>query len=364
VTAVLTDFGVRKAFFVSSGRTALAVLLEAMKRRSARREVVIPAYTCFSVASAVVRAGLTIRLCDVDPETLDLDLAALGRLDLRDALCIVPSGLYGLPGELGALEAMARDARIFLVDDAAQCLGATKDARSCGTFGDAGFYSLGRGKNVTTMNGGILVTHREDLARDIESVVRRLPAATARDTAMAIVSSLLYAGLLRPSRYWLVDHIPFLELGGSHFAPDFTMTRLSAYQSRLAEQVLSLVDSYNKIRRDHADHLRTGLDGVEGISMPRPVSGASPVYLRFPILTRDEAHRASLLRALRRAGISASTSYPTAIGDIPGIARHLAHDQGPSPSARSIASRILTLPTHPWVTARDVERMVTVIGAG
>jgi perosamine synthetase len=361
ITAFLRELGVRTAFFVSSGRTALAVLLDTMQRHSAGREVVIPAYTCFSVASAVARAGLKIRLCEVDPETLDLDLTALGRLDLRATLCIVPSGLYGLPGQLGALEAIARSAGTFLIDDAAQCLGAVKDARPCGTFGDAGFYSLGRGKGITTMGGGILVTQRDDLARDIEPVVQRLRRASARETGAAVFGSLLYAGLLRPSRYWLVDRIPFIALGGSHFEPDFPMTQLSEYQRRLAEQVLPLADSYNKVRRDHADHLRSGLDGVDGISIPRPVAGASPVYLRFPILARDAGHRSSLLRRLRQVGISASTSYPTTIGDIPGIERYLAPDQERCPAARSIATRILTLPTHPWVTARDVERMVTII---
>jgi len=85
------------------------------------------------------------------------------------------------------------------------------------------------------------------------------------------------------------------------------------------------------------------------------------VYLRFPVLTRDPAHRASLLQGLRESGISASASYPTAIGDIPGIARHLAADQARCPAAADVASRILTLPTHPWVTDRDVEAMVTII---
>jgi perosamine synthetase len=353
--------GVRHLRLVSSGRAALTVLLEALQRGSERREVVVPAYTCFSVPSAVARAGLTIRLCDVDPETLDLDLNALVRLDLTRALCIVPSGLYGLPGELTELEMIARASGAFLIDDAAQCLGATKDARQCGTFGDAGFYSLGRGKGITTMGGGILVTDQDDLARRIDEGVRRLPRPSAREVCAAVGSSLVYSGMLRPSRYWLVDRLPFLSLGGSYFEPDFSMTHLSAYQRRLAEQVLPLVDSYNKIRRDHADHLRSGLVGAEGIVLSRAVAGASPVYLRFPILTRDAAHRASLLGRLREAGISASASYPTAIGDIPGIARYLAPDQEPCPAASSSATRILTLPTHPWVTARDVERMVAII---
>ena len=356
--------GVQNPFFVSSGRAALAVLFKALRRGSSRREVVIPAYTCFSVPSAVARAGLTIRLCDVDPKTLDLDLNALGRLDLNKALCIVPSGLYGLPGDLVALEQIASTSGAFLVDDAAQCLGATKEGRACGSFGDAGFYSLGRGKGITTMGGGVLVTHRPDLAQRIAGTVRDLPRPSARAVGIAVASSLAYSAMLGPSRYWLLDHAPFLGLGISRFEPDFPITRLSAYQTRLAARLLPRLDSYNAIRRHHADQLRSGIEGVEGIEIPRPGEGTSPVYLRFPILARDEAHRSHLLRRLREAEIGASASYPTAIGDIPGIGSYLARRQEACPGARVIAGRILTLPTHPGVTPRDIEAMVSIIRGG
>jgi dTDP-4-amino-4,6-dideoxygalactose transaminase len=250
---------------------------------------------------------------------------------------------------------------MFLVDDAAQCLGAARDGRQCGTFGDAGFYSLGRGKGITTMGGGILVTARHDLARRIDREVRALPQASSRDVLTVVAGSLIYSGMLAPSRYWIVDRIPFLELGVSRFEPDFPIAQLSAFQQRLTAQLLPLIDCYNSIRRTHADALRAGIDGVEGIELPRPLAGASPVYLRFPILTRDATHRSELFGRLRAVGISTSASYPTAVSEIPGIARYLAPDQEPCPGAASVASRILTLPTHPGVTSRDIERMVTII---
>ena len=308
----------------------------------------------------MARAGLTIRLCDIDPETLDLDLGALVQLDLTRALCIVPSGLYGLPGELSELELIARAFGAFLIDDAAQCLGATRYAWPCGTFGDAGFYSLGRGKGVTTMGGGILVTDRLDLAPRIEARV----AGLGRPSAATVGVAARLADLFRHAAsvaVLAVDRIPFLDLGASHFDPEFPMTGLSTHQRRLAEQVLPFVDSYNEVRHHHADHLRSGLEGVGGITIPRPVARHGPGVPALPVLTRDPAHRASLLQGLRESGISASASYPTAIGDIPGIAPHLAADQARCPAAADVASRILTLPTHPWVTDRDVEAMVTII---
>ena len=355
------QLGAANPVFVSSGRAALAILLNELRRISDRREVVIPAYTCFSVPSAVARTGLTIRLCDVDPKTLDLDPNALLRLDLNKALCIVPSGLYGLPADLVAMESIARNAGAFLIDDAAQCLGARREGRPCGTFGDAGFYSLGRGKGITTMGGGILVTRRQDIAEGIGRAARELREPSACATGVAIASSLAYSTMLKPSRYWLVDHVPFLDLGVSRFEPDFALARLSAYQTRLAAQLLPRVDAYNDIRRRTAEKLRAGIEGVEGVEMPRPIEGSHPVYLRFPVLVRDGAYRTQVLRQLRDAGISASPSYPTSIRDIPGIEPYLARNQESCPGAREIAGRIVTLPTHPGVTTRDIDAMVTTI---
>ncbi len=357
------DLGIRYVFAVSSGRAALTVILNAVKTMSGRREVIIPAYTCFSVPSAVVRAGLEIRLCDVDPKTLDLDHNALARLDLDKVLCIIPSSLYGMPADLVALEDVARASGTFLVDDAAQSLGATVGDRLCGTLGDAGFYSLGRGKNITTMGGGILVTDRADLAQLIEEQVKHLPRPSTLQVLSTTFNSLLYAVMLPPSRYWVLDRIPFLGLGHSRFDPNFTMTQLSWYQERLATQLLPLVHSYNRVRQNNADQMRVGIEGVEGIEIPRPANGVSPVYLRFPFLARHRTHRSQLLRQLSDAGIGASTSYPTAIGDIPRITQYLARDQQPCPGARSIATRIITLPTHPYVTAGDIGKMVEIIRA-
>jgi dTDP-4-amino-4,6-dideoxygalactose transaminase len=152
-----------------------------------------------------------------------------------------------------------------------------------------------------------------------------------------------------------------LDLGGSHFEPAFPLARLSAFQRRLTARLLPLAESSNAARRARAAALRAGIDGIEGIEIPRPLDGAQPVYLRFPILARDRAHRTRLLARLRAVGISASASYPTPIGDIPGIARHLAPDQHACPGAASVAERILTLPTHAGVTAADVERMIAAV---
>lgn len=74
-------FGVKYCFFVSSGRAALTLILQALKDlHPDRDEVLIPAYTCYTVPSAIVRAGLKVKLCDIDPKTLDFDFDELAKI--------------------------------------------------------------------------------------------------------------------------------------------------------------------------------------------------------------------------------------------------------------------------------------------
>ena len=77
--------GVADVFLMSSGRAALTLILRALARTSPRRRVVVPAYTCFSVAASVVKAGLDLVPCDIDPKTLDFDFDELRQAPIQIA---------------------------------------------------------------------------------------------------------------------------------------------------------------------------------------------------------------------------------------------------------------------------------------
>ena len=175
--AICQYFGIRHCFFLSTGRAAMVVLLQALAESSEtkRDKVVIPSYTCFSVPSSIIKAGLKVKVCDINPETLDYDYQKLAQTDFSEVLCIISANLYGIPNNLDKLEKLARENGIHMLDDAAQCMGGqTADGRFAGTFGDAGLFSLDKGKVITSMNGGIIVTNSDQLASKIKSEVELL----------------------------------------------------------------------------------------------------------------------------------------------------------------------------------------------
>ena len=163
-------FGVGHVFLLSSGKAALATIVEAFAATSSRRKVVIPAYTCFSVPSAIMRVGCEVMLCDVDPHTLDFDFDHLQRIVDNQTLCIVSPHLLGQTADIRRAKAIANPWEVPVIEDAAQAMGRKTTEGWVGTMGDVGFFSLGRGKNVTAGSGGVIVTSSSDLADKLAKI--------------------------------------------------------------------------------------------------------------------------------------------------------------------------------------------------
>jgi dTDP-4-amino-4,6-dideoxygalactose transaminase len=326
-----------------------------------RDEVLIPSYTCFSVAASVVKAGLKVRLGDVDPATLDFNYERLRRLDLRRVLAVVATNLFGLPNDLPTLVTIAREHGMFVVDDAAQALGARVGNRWCGTWGDAGLYSFDKGKNLSAIDGGAVVSDSTQISEAIAKEFDGLPAPQLSDTLHGLVKLAAYVTLLHPRLYWIPNGIPALGLGETAYTTEYAMTRPPAFLAALAATMLSRLDTYTATRRRNAQRMLDALHDSPGLQPIRPVASAEPVYLRLPVLVRDRRTRDAAIASLRRAGIGASGSYPRSIADIPELAAHVRGDERDETGGRVVAGRIMTLPTHPYVTERDCTRAVTVL---
>jgi len=341
-----------RAWLFSTGRAAMVVAFQAMRRVSGdprRVEVIIPGYTCYSVPAAAERAGLVPRLCDVDPRTLGPDLESLASIDTSRALAIVSSNLYGLPNELVEIERFAREHGIFMLDDAAQALGARLHGRPAGGFGDVGLYSFDKGKNITTVQGGALVAGSGALADVIDAVSAETRRAGPIDQLVNLCKLHAYALLLRPSLYGLVRRLP-VGLGLTPYETDYPITLYGRGLAGHASHQLAQLDLINGVRAANAGKLLEALAGSSGLSMVEAVTDAEPVYARFPMLSRTDA-RAAMIISLEAAGIGATTSYPCALIDVPQVAARLVQDQQPTPGAKDVARKVVTLPTHAYSPA-------------
>jgi perosamine synthetase len=364
-TALRARVGASQFHFVSTGRAAMTVILQALRgeRSADRDEVIVPSYTCYSVAASVVKAGLKPRIVDIDPETLDYDPARLERVDARRVLAIVATNLYGIPNDMPRLDAFARLHDIFLVDDAAQALGARIAGRSSGTWGDAGLYSFDKGKNVSAIDGGVIVCRDARVGRAVGDLVANLPRPSFRTGVTKAVKLAAYVALLNPRMYWIPNGIPQLQLGTTAYTTDYPVEHLGRAWLALASTMVGHLDEFTMQRRKNGTHLLRSVATCSGLRAFRAPNDATPVYPRLPLFANDRERRDSLLRSLVAAGIGATASYPSALVDVPELRGLLVGDVSDASGGRSVAARILTLPTHPQVSAADLSRMDSVIAA-
>lgn len=363
--AIRARFGVRHCVLTSTGRAGLTLLLKALRRLAptGRDEVILPSYTCFSVAASVVKAGLRPRIVDISPDTLDYDPDQLNSADFTRVLAIVTTNLYGLPNDLPAISEIARQNGVFLIDDAAQSMGASVGGRWSGTWGDAGLFSFDKGKNVSAIDGGVVVTNSNEIASALAEEMAGLSSPGLAQSGFGVLKALAYFLLLRPWLYWIPNGIPQLELGKTVFAMNFLLERPSRPLVALALAMLNRLDEFTNARTTNAARLLEGLSGIPGIRTITPLHSATPVYSRLPILIPDSNVRCRALQTLRGIGIGATGSYPTSLADVNEL-RSFASVTSNAAGGRYIAGHILTLPTHMFVTAADVNRTIAAIADG
>lgn len=356
-------FAVRHVVLTVTGRAGMTLLLRALRRLAPadRNEVVLPSYTCYSLAASAIKAGLRPRIVDISPRTLDFAPESLERTDFSRVLAIVASNLYGLPNDLPSLSTFARDRGVFLIDDAAQSMGAQVGGRWSGTWGDAGLFSFDKGKPVSAIDGGVVVTNSDAVANALNDERKGLESPQLAESARNVVKAVAYATLLRPWLYWIPQRIPQLGLGKTVYSTEFPMETPSRFLAALGSTALDHLDEYTQARTRNAVALLQSLKGLARVAPITPNARATPTYLRLPILVDSPRTQQAAIGALQEAGIGASGSYPASLADIPDLRGALRHQAREAESGRYVAGRIVTLPTHPYVSSPDISRMVEVL---
>ena len=342
-------FNTKHCFLVSSGKAALALVLLALKERYPdRTEVIIPAYTCYSVPSAIVRARLEIKLCDLAENSFDFNFEQLSpMLKSEKLLAVIPIHLFGIPAAVERLKDLIKDPQVTVIEDAAQAMGGEWQGQKLGSLGEVGFFSTGRGKAFSTIEGGVILTKNDRLAERIKKMVADLPRYAPLEILNLIFYSVSLNLLMYPNMFWLPKGLPFLKLGETFFEPDFKIRRMSVFQAGLAAGWPKKLLALQKIRSAQVKHWQaiipqSSLGQVETNTLP---------LLRFPVMLKDQAAMLDILQQGEAKGLGVAPSYPKAIHRIPELMSTFNGQH--YPVAVDIARRLLTLPVHEYVSDGD-----------
>ena len=165
VQAFETEFasflGVAHSLAVNSGTGALITALAALGVGPGQ-EIIIPAYMWVSVVAAVVNLGAIPVLADID-DTFCLDPAAVEAAITPRTTGVIAVHMSGAPADIAAIQKVAKSHGLFLLEDCAQCAGGSVDGKKVGTFGDMAIFSFQMNKNMTSGEGGCIVTNDQRL---------------------------------------------------------------------------------------------------------------------------------------------------------------------------------------------------------
>lgn len=314
--------GARFAFATSSGTTALHLSLVALGIGPGD-EVLVPDFTFPATANVVVQQGAVPVLVDIDLDTYNVDADALHRHLTSRTKAIIPVHLFGLAADMGPVLTFARDHGLAVVEDAACALGATYEGRPCGVLGDAGCLSFHARKVITTGEGGMVLTNRQDVAERVH-VLRT------------------HGGLRRNHRF------SFEDTGFNY--------RLSDVQAAIGVAQMRRLPAILGDRRRVADQLGDALGAVPGLVAPREPQWARHAYQSFVAMVPSGVDRDAVIGGLRSRGVEA-TIGTYALHAEPFFGRVFGYRPGQLPRSHQAFVRSLALPLFPEMTEEDVREV-------
>jgi len=310
--------GMKTAISCCNGTVALHVPLIALGVKPGD-EVIVPSFTYIATANAVRYCGATPVFADSLADTWNIDPEDIRRKITSRTKGIIPVHLYGNPCNMDEIMQIAKEYGLFVLEDAAECHGATYRGKKAGTFGDAATFSFFGNKIITTGEGGMIVTDDEKLASHM-----RILKGQGQDP---------------DRRYW------FIEMGYNY--------RMTNIEAAIGLAQLENIDLHISDRRKVASWYMEELKNMDDVlSIQKVTEGAESVWWMFSIMLKDRVKisRDSLMERLREDGIETRPLF------YPMHQMPVYFDENAAcPVCERLAANGMNLPTHALMTREDVK---------
>ncbi len=321
--ALAAWLGVGDAVAVSSGTAALHLGVRALDWGPGD-EVLTSPFSFVASANCLLYEGARPVFCDVDPETLNLDPAAVEAALGERSAGLLPVHIFGYPAAMPELEAIAAANGLGILEDACEALGAIDaEGRQVGTRGNLATFAFYANKQLTTGEGGMVVPPSPELAARLRSERNQGRAADMG---------------------WL-DHG---RLGFNY--------RLSDVAAALGVGQLEKLDEMLARRAAVAGLYERGLAGIDGVAAPLAARGDERrSWFVYPVRLPEETDRDATIAGLGERGVAAKAYLPC-IHLFPHL-REQGWREGQFPVAEAASARSLALPFFPAMTESHVERV-------
>jgi dTDP-4-amino-4,6-dideoxygalactose transaminase len=281
-------------------------------------EVILPANERLATVAAVMRVGAWPVLADCDPVHHLLDPEDVRQRLTSRTRAVIAAHRFGQMAPIDQLAAIVDDGRVFLFEDAAQSLGATRYGEPPGTAGTAFATSFHPGMSLGAYGGGGAILTDDDLLADQVRMLRERGVESHRG---------------RPA------------------------VRFDASEAVVLAAKLRHLNTFTELRRDAARCYHETLDHIERIQLPGVLAGNVHVWHRYVIRVPG---RDAVLAELQAAGITATVHYAVPVHLLP-ASEVLGYRRGDFPNAEAAAGEMLSLPIYPGIRPDQLERVVSVL---
>ena len=339
-------FGASDALLTDSGTSALILAYRALVPPGGT--IAYPGYGCIDLSAAAVRAGVRVRLYDLDPKTLSPDLDSVKHVIERGVDAIVVTHLYGYPADIVAVQDLAAMHGVPVIEDAAQGAGGTLRGARLGSLSDIAILSFGRGKGTTAGSGGAVLVRTPALCEWARQTRRGFGvAARGGHEVVALAAQWLLGD---PLTYRLPASIPALRLGEMVYRPAREPRTMTAAAAAILLVALRLDEQEIRHRRARASDILSLVGETKRVLPICSVAGGASGFLRLAVLACSGT-------VPTNAALGAVRGYPMTLEEHPQLQPMLASKERSGKGAEMLRDRLFTLPTHSRVASSDLARL-------
>ncbi|KJS76888.1 MAG: erythromycin biosynthesis sensory transduction protein eryC1 [Comamonadaceae bacterium BICA1-1] len=318
-TEAAAYLGVKHAISCANGTDALHLALRALGLGPGD-EVITTPFTFIATAEAIAYVGAKTVFVDIDPRSFNLDVAQVAAAIGPRTKALLPVHLFGQPANMAALQVLAQQHGLHLIEDCAQSFGAAVGGRMTGSIGDVSAFSFFPSKNLGCYGDGGMVTTQSDALAETLRMLRNHGSKV---------------------RY-------YHDIVGYN-------SRLDELQAVVLRAKLPRIDHYNQQRRRVAQRYQAGLAGLP-LQTPFEDGIGQHVYHQYTLLCE---RRDALQQALSAAQIASAIYYPVPLHQQKVFAAEAAGQS--FPVTESVARRCLSLPIYPELSDAAIDEVCAVI---
>jgi len=350
-----TLIGIGQAVAVSSGTDADVLALATLHDFGAQRgdEVIVPALSFVATGNAVLHAGFKPVFVDVDRRTLNIDPTGIEPAITDKTRAIMPVHLMGKPADMSAINAIARQYDLYVVEDAAEAYGAMYKGQPVGTLSDLAAFSLYVAHILTTVEGGMVVTNREDFAEVLRSLRSHGRACKCRECTINTTSKYCpkrFQGHGGEDIRFVFERIGY-SCKMNEMEAAIGLGNIESYKDTLDARRRNLVYVLKRFGQ-FSPYLVTSEEGADETIGPHAI----------PIVVQETASftRASLASYLERNGIETRTLFASMPTQCAGFA-YLGYELGQFPNAEYIGTHGIHVGVHQGLGLEEMDYVLTTL---